>query len=59
MTLTTANNYIRKEETKKIKMKPLATYYKLVDRDTEKVGAKWKGNHLWKNPNIGSTSCLI
>ncbi|XP_063703690.1 uncharacterized protein LOC134833330 isoform X2 [Culicoides brevitarsis] len=23
-------------------MKPLATYYKLVDRDTEKVGAKWK-----------------
>lgn len=29
-------------------MKPLATYYKLVDRDTEKIGAKWKGKKLWK-----------
>lgn len=33
-------------------MKPLATYYKLVDRDTEKVGAKWKGTKKHEKHNF-------
>lgn len=36
-------------------MKPLATYYKLVDRDTEKVGAKWKGNITGNTLNYKSS----
>lgn len=42
-------------------MKPLATYYKLVDRDTEKVGAKWKGKNMvktWKT-QVGALTCSL